>query len=779
MSKLVIMETIVNVMPLNKPGEDYRTLDSNGLTYRQAHLRLISNQLSSRRREECRCCNGALDGRGPQDEMGQLTGKGKPVLDSNTLVLNDDSDDEVTGAQRSLDRKLPEKYVAVQKPERCQYSPLPSHGSICGDLQKTLSQSRRVKFPRYSDLKQECVEEKKLFEDPEFPATDKSLFFQTSSPGRVQWKRPKDICDDPHLIVEGISAHDLNQGSLGNCWFVAACSCLALKSELWDKVIPDWKEQEWDSHHPENYAGIFHFRFWLFGEWVDVVVDDLLPTINGKLVYCHSNMGNEFWTALLEKAYAKLSACYQSLDGGNTADAMVDFTGTVAESIDLEKGEYATNIAAQMSLFEDLLNVFESGGIISCSIKAEPSERETRLSEGLVRGHAYSVTSIRKVRLGHGLQAFFNTEKMFLIRMRNPWGKTEWNGAWSDSSKEWERVGSVERNALGLTVKNNGEFWMAFNDWCRYFNEVDVCRLINTSLLSIQKTWHEAMHFSSWTKHADPLHNRCGGSVNNRLTFLQNPQFVFDVTKEEDEVLISIQQQDMKIHRQVGQGNNLYIGFVVFKVELNRIYRVHRIVTQKVEATITYTNTRTVFLRKVLPQGRYILIPSTFRPEDLGEFMIRVFSGVNSGCRELTQDKPKMRCWNVCLGYPRVVTQIHIYGANGLQSQDSSGGANPYVIIYCEGTSLQSRVQSDTLEPVFDLRGIFYRKKPRKPITVQVWNSYTVRDQFMGQVILGAALKDTTKPQKLQLHKRGQEVAEDMPGTLTLRVVTSSELTAM
>lgn len=46
----------------------------------------------------------------------------------------------------------------------------------------------------------------------------------------------QEISQDPHLFVEGISSHDLNQGVVGNCWFVAACSCLALKPNLWKKV---------------------------------------------------------------------------------------------------------------------------------------------------------------------------------------------------------------------------------------------------------------------------------------------------------------------------------------------------------------------------------------------------------------------------------------------------------------------------------------------------------------------------------------------------------------
>ncbi|XP_029557099.1 calpain-5 [Salmo trutta] len=641
------------------------------------------------------------------------------------------------------------------------------------------STATSYKNQHYSELKKECLEDKKLFEDPEFPVTNASLFYRKPPPGIVEWKRPREISDEPHLFVEGISSHDLNQGLVGNCWFVAACSCLALKPDLWQKVIPDWKEQEWDSKHPENYAGIFHFQFWVFGEWVDVVVDDRLPTINRELIYCHSKVNSEFWSALLEKAYAKLSGCYESLDGGNTGDAVVDFSGAVTEAINLEAGVFHKDQEKMDNLFEDLLKVYDRGGIISCSIKASPSEIEAWMACGLVKGHAYSVTAVKKVQLGHGLMAYFQNKTIPLIRMRNPWGKTEWNGAWSDSSAEWERVGSMERAKLGITVENDGEFWMVFTDWCKYFTDADVCHLINTSLLTIHKTWHEVVHFGSWTKHSEPLHNRCGGCMNYKQTFLQNPQYLFDMTKEVDEVLISLQQRDMKIHRRIGQGENLTLGFAVFKVELNRKYRMHNIITQMNVQTSKYINARTVFTRVTLPKGRYIIIPSTLKPEILGEFMLRVYTDVDSGCRELTEHKPRRRCWSAFTGYPHAVSQIYIHAAEGLENQDSTGGADPYVIVSCEGRSVRSTVKADTLDPVFETRAIFYRKKPRKPITVEVWNSNAVKDQFLGQVVLTGSLKDSTKPQRLQLRKRGRAMADEMPGSITLRIVTCTELTDM
>ena len=287
-----------------------------------------------------------------------------------------------------------------------------------------------------------------------------------------------------------------------------------------------------DQSFTEEYAGVFHFRFWQYGEWVDVVIDDFLPTRAGKLVFIHSDSGSEFWSALLEKAYAKLHGSYEALkvsalkieckyvdhhlytltQGGTTAEAMVDFTGGCAEMFDLGG-------RAQADLFTVMLKAFQRCSLSGCSIEPDPNEYEAQTGEGLVRGHAYSVTKVVKARI----ETPRVSGEIPLIRVRNPWGNAvEWSGAWSDGSPEWGYVPDEEKENLGINFEADGEFWMSYKDFLKYFSQLEVTNLTPDALDSHSRFRWEVSTFSgSWQPGSS-----AGGCRNFIETFASNPQYV-------------------------------------------------------------------------------------------------------------------------------------------------------------------------------------------------------------------------------------------------------------
>ncbi|XP_053574234.1 calpain-5-like [Bombina bombina] len=631
------------------------------------------------------------------------------------------------------------------------------------------------KDQHYKSIKARCQRDGRLFEDSAFPASDQSLFYSRNPPPGVVWKRPQELVQSPHLFAEGgISPRDLQQGSLGNCWFVAAASCLAGDESVWKKVIPSPHEQDWPTSASHTHAGVFRFRLWRFGQWVELVIDDRLPTVGGELLFCRpERKGGAFWCALLEKAYAKLNGSYEALDGGSTAEALIDFTGGISEPIKLLEENLGSDVEKKKKLFKALIKAYSRSSLISASIRPYPGQSEEEvLSSGLVTGHAYSVTSVRSITLRSGLLSLFQTHKLRLIRLRNPWGSGEWTGAWSDGSEEWKRVSHSQRKKMGVTVSDDGEFWMSWDDFCTHFTDLTLCRRVNTSFLSTHKTWTQESAMSAWNQDPSPLKDRSGGCPNYKETYLHNPQFSFDVTLDQDCALISLEQEDRRTQRSSGQGGNLPIGFFVFKVEVNRKYRLHR--TPCRVSSSTYINSRSVFLRTELQKGRYVILPTTYSPGQTGSFLLRVYTDKASQLRELTQDVPKPSWLSCCLGTPRLVTSVTVHAASGLSVLGKNQDPAVHVTIHCEGKKVTSRTVRGR-NPEFDLKGVFYRKREQRPIVVQVWQSNCLRDTLLGSVSVPCTAGEIDQTSVLKIQgKEGRSA-----GYIMIETSTSSDLTML
>ncbi|GCB70233.1 calpain-3-like isoform X4 [Scyliorhinus torazame] len=469
-------------------------------------------------------------------------------------------------------------------------------------------------------LKQECLQKKILFEDDMFPATVESLGYKelgqkSTKVKNILWKRPKEICDNPKFIIGGASRTDICQGDLGDCWFLAAIACLTLNEKLLYRVVPR------DQYFTENYAGIFHFQFWRFGDWVDVTVDDRIPTFNNQLVFTKSAERNEFWSALLEKAYAKLNGSYEALKGGNTTEAMEDFTGGVTEFFEMKE--------APKDLYKILKKATDRGSLMGCSIDSfVPLQFETRTASGLVKGHAYSVTSVDEVT--------YKSQKVKLLRLRNPWGAVEWNGSWSDKAREWSEIEKIQKQRLQHQMKEDGEFWMSFDDFKRNFTKLEICNLTPDALGDDKlHKWTVSINEGRWVKGCS-----AGGCRNYPDTFWTNPQYRLKLCEEDDdpdvsEVLctfvVALMQKNRRKERRVGITFHT-IGFAIYEVpkemqgnkqHLPKDFFLYQ--ASKCRSK-SYINLREVSQRFSLPPGEYVIVPSTYDPHQEGEFVLRVFS---------------------------------------------------------------------------------------------------------------------------------------------------------
>ncbi|KAM4023089.1 calpain-9 isoform 2-T2 [Anomaloglossus baeobatrachus] len=471
----------------------------------------------------------------------------------------------------------------------------------------------------YEELRLECNRKGIMFEDDDFKANDSSLFYTEKPKIPFVWKRPKEIVKDPEFILGDASRTDVCQGDLGDCWLLAAIASLTLNKKVLQRVVPP------DQSFGTSYAGIFHFQFWQHNEWIDVVIDDRLPTFKNRLVFLHSADLNEFWSALMEKAYAKLNGSYEALKGGSTIEAMEDFTGGVSEAYESKN--------VPNNFFTIMDKALKRGSMLGCSIDTTSSaETEAKTPQGLVKGHAYSITGMDTVN--------YRGQMIQLIRLRNPWGQVEWNGPWSDNSSEWNSVDPAERIRLSQTSLDDGEFWMKYEDFKRYFDKIEICNLTPDALDDDTKhKWEVRVHQGSWVRGST-----AGGCRNFLDTFWTNPQIKLSLKEMDDgqkecTFIAALLQKNRRKLRKIG-ADMLTIGYAIYPcpgTDSQMTKDFFKFNPSKARSK-TYINLREVSQRFKLPPGDYMIVPTTFEPHQEADFCLRVFSETKADINEIEGD---------------------------------------------------------------------------------------------------------------------------------------------
>lgn len=475
---------------------------------------------------------------------------------------------------------------------------------------KNVENYRKTEFGIFEcepyEFRQHVDELDRIFSDPprELPFTDYDFGPSVAIQGEsVEWKRPGEVRAHPVLFSEGTTRYDIGQGSAGTCWFLSIIAMLAERKELFHRVVP---LDAWDQE-----GGFFRCYFYRFGEWEEVYIDDVLPTVHGDQFWGAKSLDeNEIWPALLEKAFARFHGNYNAVYGGQSGDAFLALTGGCSEYIDFDEAleaDAASSAAVKArAVHERLKNACLHG---ECMLTTEVPQKHDK-QRGLVGGHAYSLTDARTAKNNSG-------QDVNLVRIRNPWGNTEWTGPWSDGSREW---GTVPEGAVPVANIDDGEFWMSLKDFIVYFSGITVCSLIPDFDLDGRP---DSLNFCT-TLFGDWFGETAAGFENR----IGNPRYLFHVSDEgmdsDGHVPIVLQIAQKLKHR---KKNKASIRVDLYKV----LGETHDGKPQAVmellgDVTNVYKMEKQMSVRHKIEPGYYAIVPSTIDAGKEKEFIVRVYT---------------------------------------------------------------------------------------------------------------------------------------------------------
>lgn len=210
------------------------------------------------------------------------------------------------------------------------------------------------------------------------------------------------------------------QGSLSDCWFLAAATALAEQEGRLDHAIHR------NSRDVYNKGGIFRYYFWIKDQWIAINVDDKLP-----VRYKYSNSDEHFltlfagkskngawWMPLFEKAYSKLNGEYSRIEWGSGFESLRQLTNRPVfyyKHSDISNEQEMFNKVHSMALANYPM-------VIAC---CDTPNKNDPAPDGLKNNHAYTLLDVVTLQGQH------------LAKIRNPWAKETYTGAWSDTDPVW------------------------------------------------------------------------------------------------------------------------------------------------------------------------------------------------------------------------------------------------------------------------------------------------------------------------------------------------------
>ncbi len=275
------------------------------------------------------------------------------------------------------------------------------------------------------------------------------------------WRRAKDFfAGKPFDVFSGIEINDIDQGCLGDCYFL---SSIAATAEVPERIVAAFGTKAY------NQAGCYLINGYILGQKKTIVLDDQFPSHSeGPMPAFVNPNGPEIWVMLLEKAWAKVNGSFANIVLGNASEGFTFLTGAPCESFGNDDKQLPPD-----KIWEKIVDADRQNFIMAadCGKKEIPEKQLTTV--GLVNNHTYTLIGAAEVDFGG--------QRARLVQIRNPWGHQEWNGMWSDAWGGWT---PELKTQLQLVDKDDGTFYMPFEEYLRYYGHTTICMWKETYLHS-------------------------------------------------------------------------------------------------------------------------------------------------------------------------------------------------------------------------------------------------------------------------------------------------------
>lgn len=266
----------------------------------------------------------------------------------------------------------------------------------------------------------------------------------------IIWLRPNEIFGSEYALFEGnIEFDDVKQGSIGNCYFMASISALTEVPQIIAEIF---------RVHEVQTNGYYEVCLKIDGVWQVVILDDYIPCNKRTRRPIFANpKGNELWAILLEKAWAKVNGGYINTVAGMASEVIECLTNFPYEYNSVENSDAD-------ELWQKILVASKNDYIMTAALPARDGAEE----RGLVTGHEYT--------LQEGREYFYNGELLKLLKIRNPWGSIKYSGEWGPDDSKWNDDLKEAFNYKEV-YDGEGEFLISYDDFLRFFADVDICKI--------------------------------------------------------------------------------------------------------------------------------------------------------------------------------------------------------------------------------------------------------------------------------------------------------------